>query len=73
MNDISIIYHGPRDRIDVGGYGYHLLNEVKRYPADFAEELLRTSVKQHFKAMAEPHELIAKRPKRNTKHRNMGV
>jgi hypothetical protein len=45
---MKVKYLGPQGVVRVGGFGQHKQNEVKDYPAKFAEELIRTSKKQHF-------------------------
>ena len=51
---MKIKYTGPRDSINVGGFGAHNKEQVKDYPDDVAEDLLDTSKKQQFEAVDTP-------------------
>lgn len=51
---MKIKYLGPRHVLTVAGYGIHLINQVKDYPADVAKDLL-ASERQQF----EPAETAA--------------
>ena len=48
---MKIKYLGPSPEVNVAPYGPHRKDEDKDYPDEFAEELLATSKKQHFKAV----------------------
>jgi len=48
MAKLKILYKGPGDSINVGGFGKHLRDEIKPYPDEFAKNLLLTSKKQCF-------------------------
>ena len=50
---MQIKYLGPSEAVNVASYGSHRKGDVKEYPDDFAEELLRTSKKQQFEVMGE--------------------
>lgn len=45
---MKIIYHGPRDSIEIAGHGLHNRGEVRDYPTELAVELVQNSVRQRF-------------------------
>jgi len=49
---MNIRYDGPSPSVNVEPYGSHAKGEVKEYPAEFGEELIATSKKQRFTAIA---------------------
>jgi len=49
---MKIKYLGPRAAVEVAPFGPHGIGEIKDYPDEFAEELLKTSKRQEFEAVA---------------------
>jgi len=56
---MDVKYLGPRDSVMVSPYGLHRKNQVKAYPANVAEDLVKNSRRQHFKPAA-----VKKAPKK---------
>jgi len=54
MAELRIFYGGPRDSIEIAGFGRHMREEIKPYPDAFARELVKTSRRQVFRIMDEP-------------------
>lgn len=51
---MKLRYLGPRQSLEVAGYGRHPAGAIKTYPDKFAKELIATSTRQHFEVVAEP-------------------